>query len=159
MICSSLVSGDPSNSNESSQNPHFTLNSNPTRISEDYLSKYRPTLEQSYHLKEYFPFSIASWNWRGVSISITFFSFPGSTTYHIYFLCFQTAFSVFPPFVDSGITLIGSVLSFTYIFLIFQFIQRLWKLQDKLSYMHKHWGFIVHIEKSVLILIKQQTKH
>ena len=68
-----------------------------------------PILEQFYHLKEYFPFSIASSNWRGVSTSITFLSFSGSTTYHVPFLCFQTAFSVVPPVVDNGITLIGSL--------------------------------------------------
>src|SRR5512145_2892954 len=63
------------------------------------------TLSTIHHLSEYFPFWIASLNWRGVSASIIFFSLPGSTTYHVSFFCFQTAFSAVPPVVDNGITL------------------------------------------------------
>jgi hypothetical protein len=82
-------------------------------------SKYESTI---YHFREYFPFWIASWNWRGVSTSITFFLLPDSTTYHISFLCFQIAFSIVPLGVDNRIILNGLVLSFTYISLICRFI-------------------------------------
>lgn len=74
--------------------------------------------------------------------SIIFFSFSGSTTYYVSFLCVQTTFSVAPPVV--GKLIIEPLPLFT--FLILQFIQRLWTSQNKLSYTHKRWRIIAHID-------------